>query len=97
MNPNIKLYSKFSLGTRVMGFLSYPIAGTVTKIWHEQGRAFYEITYNNEKFRLEEKFLRPFEPAFWYSVLEKWNEYLRVGLLQQQLLHEIVEMLRPVR
>ena len=97
MDPNLKLYSKFSIGTRVMGFLTIPIAGPVTKIWHEQGRAFYEITYNNEKFRLEEKFLTPFEPTRWYSVLERWNEYLRVGLLQQKLLHETVEMMRPVR
>ena len=97
MDPNLKQYSKFSIGTRVMGFLTVPIAGPVTKIEYEQGRAFYVVTYNNEKFRLEEKFLMPFEPTRWYSVLDKWNEYLRVGALQMKLLHETVEMMRPVR
>ena len=97
MDPNIKQYSKFSIGTRVMGFLTVPFAGPVTKIEHEQGRAFYVVTYNDEKFRLEEKFLMPFEPTRWYSVLDKWKEYLRVGALQMRLLHETVEMMRPAR
>jgi hypothetical protein len=98
MDPNLKQPdSKFFIGTHVMGFLTVPIAGPVTKIEYEQGRVFYEVTYNNEKFKLEEKYLKPFEPTCWYSVLDKWNEYLRIGMLQQKLLHETVEMMRPVR
>ena len=97
MNPNLKQYSKFFVGTRVMGFLGQPFHGPVDKIEYEQGRPFYWITYNNEKFRVEEKHLKPFEPTRWYSALNKWNEYLRIGALQMKLLHETVEMMRPVR
>jgi len=97
MSLNLKppTYPKFSIGTRVMGFLTIPITGPVTKIEYEGERVFYEITYNNEKFKLEEKLLRPFEDMVWYSATSKWNEYLRVGLLQMKLLHETVEMMRP--
>jgi len=97
MDPNIKLYSKFPIGTQVMGFLTYPLTGYITKIEYEQGQAIYEVTCNNEKYTLEEKFLTPFEPTHWYSVLEKWKEYLRIGFLQQKLLHEMVELMRPAR
>ncbi len=96
MDPNLKQpQAKFFIGTRVMGFLTMPLAGPVTKIEYEQGRVFYEIAYNNERFRLEEKFLRLFDTQVWYSTLDKWSEYLRVGALQQRLLHETVEMMRP--
>ena len=98
MDPNLKQPdSKFFIGTRVMGFLGQPFHGPVEKIEYEQGRVFYKVTFNNEKFKLEEKYLILFEPTRWYSALEKWNEYLRIGALQQRLLHEIVEMMRPVR
>ena len=98
MDPNRKQPdSKFFIGTRVMGFLTMPLAGPVTKIEYDGERVFYEITYNNEKFKLEEKFLRPFDATVWYVAIDKWNEYLRVGALQQRLLHETVEMMRPVR
>ena len=96
MDPNFKLYSKFPIGTQVMGFLTYPLAGHITKIEYERGQTIYEVTCNNEQYKLEEKFLAPFEPTRWYSVLEKWKEYLRIGMLQQKLLHEMVEMMRPM-
>lgn len=80
-----------------MGFLGQPFHGPVDKIEYERGKAFYWVTYNNQKYRTEEKYLMPFEPTRWYSALDKWNEYLRIGVLQQKLLHETVEMMRPVR
>jgi hypothetical protein len=90
--------NKFVIGQHVMGFWKVPVAGNIVAFrWGlEKKRRFYQILGLPENIEwIEEDLLTPYDQMKFERAWEKWLEVVRLREEADDVLNDVIEMLRP--